>query len=103
MIKSELDEFLARELTHLSEKKIQDATKRIVNLMTDCLSQGIRIEVRGFGSFALNHRPPRESYNPKTGKRAKTRSKYIPHFKPGKTLKQGIDESSLKYPIIEED
>ena len=103
MIKSKLDEFLARELMHLPEKKIQDATKLIVNLMTESLSQGGRIEVRGFGSFALHHRPPRASFNPKTGKRAKTHSKYIPHFKPGKTLKQGIDENSQDHPIVEDD
>lgn len=103
MIKSELDEFLARELTHLSEKKIQDATKLLINLMADWLSQGSRIEIRGFGSFVLNHRPPRESFNPKTGTRTTTDSKYIPHFKPGKTLKQGIDQGSLQFPITEKD
>jgi integration host factor subunit beta len=103
MIKSKLDEFLAGELTHLSEKKIQEATKLIVQLMVDCLSQGHRIEIRGFGSFSLNHRPSRESFNPKTGKRTNTHEKFIPHFKPGKTLKQGIDDHKKHHHIQDDD
>ena len=103
MIKSKLDEILAGELTHLSEKKIQEATKVIIHLMTDTLASGQRIEIRGFGSFALNHRPARQSFNPKTGNRSTTEEKFIPHFKPGKTLKQGIDDSKQKYPIQNED
>jgi integration host factor subunit beta len=103
MIKSKLDEILAGEMTHLAEKKIQEATKIIINLMAESLASGQRIEIRGFGSFCLNHRPARQSFNPKTGKRSITEEKFIPHFKPGKTLKQGIDDSKQKYTIQEED
>ncbi|HBB52510.1 MAG TPA: integration host factor subunit beta [Legionellales bacterium] len=103
MIKSKLDEFLAAELTHLSEKKIQESTKFIIQLMVDAISLGHRIEIRGFGSFSLNQRPSRESFNPKTGKRTNTNEKFIPHFKPGKTLKQGIEDNKKHYPIQDED
>lgn len=103
MIKSQLDEILAQELNHLPEKKIQEATKLIIQILTKTLTSGQRIEIRGFGSFALHHRPPRESFNPKTGKRSRTKEKFMPHFKPGKTMKQGIDDSKQEYPIQKDD
>lgn len=99
MIKSQLDVFLSQEFTQLSEKKIQQATKLIIEQLETSLTSGERIEIRGFGSFALHHRPERLAFNPKTGKRVKTEEKFIPHFKPGKELKQGVDESKKLYPI----
>jgi integration host factor subunit beta len=69
----------------------------------DSLISGKRIEIRGFGSFSLHHRPPRQAFNPKTGKRVTTEAKFIPHFKPGKALKEGIDASKDKHPIKDED
>ena len=99
MIKSELDELLAKNLMHLPEKKIQLATKLIMGYLSATLSSGNRIEIRGFGSFCLNHRPSRQAFNPKTGKRANIEEKYIPHFKHGKELKEGIDKSRTKHAI----
>lgn len=99
MIKSELDELLAKNLMHLPEKKVQQATKLIIGYLTESLSSGNRIEIRGFGSFGLNHRPSRQAFNPKTGKRANIEEKYIPHFKPGKELKEGIDNNSKEFTI----
>ena len=99
MIKSELDELLANSLMHLPEKKVQQATKLLIEYLSESLSSGNRIEIRGFGSFSLNHRPSRQAFNPKTGKRAHIEEKYIPHFKPGKELKEGIDESRQKFAI----
>lgn len=103
MIKSQLDELLAQDLNHLPEKRIQEATKLIIQTLTNTLISGQRIEIRGFGSFTLHYRPARESFNPKTGKRSTTNEKYMPHFKPGKTLKQGIDDSKQQYPKIKDD
>ena len=99
MIKSELDALLSKNLMHLAEKKIQQATKLIIGYLSESLSSGNRIEVRGFGSFCLNHRPSRQAFNPKTGKRADIEERYIPHFKPGKELKEGIDASKKEFMI----
>jgi integration host factor subunit beta len=99
MIKSELDELLSKNLMHLAEKKIQQASKSIIDYLSESLSSGIRIEIRGFGSFCLNHHPPRQAINPKTGERLSIEEKYVPHFKPGKELKQGVDESKNEYMI----
>lgn len=100
MIKSQLNMFLSQRLPQLSEKKINVATNLIIKQLSEALIAGRRIEVRGFGSFSLHHRPPRQAFNPKTGKRVMTEAKFIPHFKPGKALKQGIDDSKKDYPII---
>jgi integration host factor subunit beta len=102
MIKSQLDVLLSQELTHLSEKKIQLSTKLIIEHLAQTLADGGRIEIRGFGSFALHHRAPRQAFNPKTGIRAITEAKFIPHFKPGKELKEGVDASKSNYPILQE-
>jgi integration host factor subunit beta len=103
MIKSQLIMFLSKKLPHLSEKKITAAVNTIIQHLSDSLIAGHRIEIRGFGSFCLHHRPPRKAFNPKTGKRVTTEAKYIPHLKPGKTLKQGIDDSKHQHPISDKD
>jgi len=58
--------------------------------MSTMLSRGGRIEIRGFGSFALNYRPPRRGRNPKTGDKVKVSAKYSPHFKAGKELRERV-------------
>jgi integration host factor subunit beta len=103
MIKSQLIMFLSKQLPHLSEKKINAAANLIMEQLSQSLISGQRIEIRGFGSFCLHHRPPRQAFNPKTGKRVMTDAKAIPHFKPGKTLKEGIEEHKDQYPISDED
>jgi len=97
MIKSQLDEMLAAEITNLSEKKIQDATRAIISFMADSLASGQRIEIRGFGSFSLSRRPARKTFNPKTREKSFIEEKSIPHFRPGKSLKHDIDASKSKY------
>ncbi len=99
MIKSELNMFLSQLLPQIAEKKIADASKRIIEALAHALETQQRIEIRGFGSFALHHRPERLAFNPKTQKRVHTEAKNIPHFKPGKALREGIDASQNKYPI----
>lgn len=95
--------FLSKKLSHLSEKKIHAATNHIIQLLSNALTSGKRIEIRGFGSFSLHYRPPRQAFNPKTGKRVITEGKNIPHFKPGKALKEGIDESKHQFQISDEE
>ncbi len=99
MIKSGLIKNLSAKMTHLPEHTIADSVNQLLQLMSDALVQNQRIEVRGFGSFTLHFRPPRNAHNPKTGERVKTTAKYSPHFKPGKELKERIDASKTRYPI----
>lgn len=103
MIKSELIDKLAKVNTHLPEKNIADGVNSILNLMSGCLSQGQRIEIRGFGSFSLHYRPPRNAHNPKTGEKVTTVAKYSPHFKPGKLLRERVDASRSMIAIEEDD
>lgn len=95
MIKSELIERIAQNMTNLPEKEIALAVNTIIDHMTDTLSKGNRIEIRGFGSFSLHYRPPRNAHNPKTGDKVITEGKYSPHFKAGKELKDKVDDSRL--------
>jgi len=62
--------------------------------MSQTLCDGHRIEIRGFGSFSLNYRPPRQGRNPKTGDTVPVPAKYVPHFKAGKELRDRVDESA---------
>ncbi len=68
------------------------SVKAIIDLMSKSLSNGDRIEIRGFGSFSLNFRPPRIGRNPKTGDKVNVPAKYVPHFKAGKELRSRVDK-----------
>ena len=103
MIKSELIENLAAKMTHLPEKQVSDCINRILDLMTEALVNNKRIEIRGFGSFSLHYRPPRNAHNPKTGEKVVTEAKHTPHFKPGKELRERVDASRAKYPITDKE
>lgn len=91
MTKSELIERLAERFPQLVAKDADYAVKMILDAMIDSLSQGGRIEIRGFGSFALNYRPPRVGRNPKSGEKVRVPQKYVPHFKAGKELRERVD------------
>jgi integration host factor subunit beta len=93
MTKSELIEHIAARHTQLSAKDIELAVKAIINYMTDVLSDGGRIEIRGFGSFSLHYREPRTGRNPKTGEPVVLSGKHVPHFKPGKELRDRVNAS----------
>ncbi len=93
MTKSELIEALAHKQSHLAFKDVELAVKCMIEQMSHALSSGERIEIRGFGSFSLHFRPPRLGRNPKTGDSVSLSSKYVPHFKPGKELRDRVDES----------
>ncbi len=103
MIKSELIAKLAAKMTHLPEKQVTDSVNCILELMSDALIKGKRIEIRGFGSFSLHYRPPRNAHNPKTGEKVITEAKYSPHFKPGKELRERVDASKEHKPLQEGD
>ena len=91
MTKSELIEALARRQTHLAFGDVELAVKSVIEQMSLALAQGERIEVRGFGSFALHYRPPRMGRNPKTGEAVALPGKHVPHFKPGKELRERVN------------
>ncbi len=93
MTKSELVEIIAAKQTQLSVKDVELAIKTLIDLMSDTLSSGQRIEIRGFGSFSLHYRAPRMGRNPKTGEAVSLDAKYVPHFKPGKELRDKVNES----------
>jgi len=94
MTKSELIEKLSDRLNHLSAKDVEKSIKEILELMAKSLSEGERIEIRGFGSFSLHYRAPRVGRNPKTGKSVELSGKYVPHFKPGKELRERVNLSA---------
>ncbi|MEZ5583390.1 MAG: integration host factor subunit beta [Candidatus Competibacteraceae bacterium] len=91
MTKSELIEVLARQQSDLPYKDVEDAVKTLLEQMSEALSSGERIEIRGFGSFSLHFRPPRMGRNPKTGDSVPLDGKYVPHFKPGKELRERVN------------
>lgn len=90
MTKSELIEVLAQRQPHLKADDVDMAVKSLLDMMSGTLANGERIEVRGFGSFSLNYRPPRTGRNPKTGAPVVLAGKYVPHFKPGKELRERV-------------
>jgi integration host factor subunit beta len=93
MTKSELIEQIAAKHSQLSAKDIELAVKAIISYMADVLAEGGRIEIRGFGSFSLHYRAPRTGRNPKTGEPVVLSGKYVPHFKPGKELRDRVNGS----------
>ena len=96
MTKSDLINLIAQKFPHLQLKDVDQATKTIIDQMSESLSSGDRIEIRGFGSFSLRYRPPRVGRNPKTGTTVELESKHVPHFKPGKELREMVNESRAK-------
>lgn len=92
MTKSELIEIIARKQSHLAGKDIELAVKTVLEQMSNALSSGRRIEIRGFGSFSLHFRPPRMGRNPKTGDSVALPGKHVPHFKPGKDLRDRVND-----------
>jgi integration host factor subunit beta len=91
MTKSELIEILSRRQGHLKADDVDMAVKTLLEMMSNSLTEGDRIEIRGFGSFSLHFRPPRLGRNPKTGDSVALPGKYVPHFKPGKELRDRVN------------
>lgn len=93
MTKSELIERLADLMGQAQSRDIEIAVKELLEQMAQTLQKGERIEIRGFGSFSLHYRAPRTGRNPKTGETVELDGKYVPHFKPGKELRDRVNES----------
>lgn len=91
MTKSELIAQLAAKQPQLDYRDVELAVKELIDRLSTALSAGQRIEVRGFGSFSLHYRPPRIGRNPKTGDSVQVPDKHVPHFKPGKELRERVD------------
>lgn len=91
MTKSELINLLTGHQGQLQPRDVELAVKELLEQMSVALATGERIEVRGFGSFSLHYRPPRTGRNPKTGSAVQVPDKFVPHFKPGKELRERVN------------
>ena len=93
MTKSELIARLSERFPQLVAKGADFAGNMILGALSGALVRAGRIEIRGFGSFALNYRPPRTGRNPKSGEKVSVPAKWVPHFKAGKELRERVDQS----------
>lgn len=91
MTRSDLVEALAEKFPQLTQRDADMAVKSILDAMSEALIKGHRIEIRGFGSFTVNRRPPRLGRNPRSGESVAIPEKRVPHFKPGKGLREAVD------------
>lgn len=93
MTKSDMIARLAERFPQLVAKDADFAVKMILDALSEALAKGDRIEIRGFGSFSLNYRPPRVGRNPKSGDKVSVPEKWVPHFKAGKELRERVDSA----------
>ena len=93
MTRSELIDALTEQQTQLNVNDVELAVKILIDQMAETLSSGQRIEIRGFGSFSLHYREARLGRNPKTGDAVDLRGKHVPHFKPGKELRERVNRA----------
>ncbi len=91
MTRSDLVEELAARFGQLTQRDAEYAVKTILDAVGDALVRGHRIEIRGFGSFSVSRRPPRMGRNPRSGEAVHIPEKRVPHFKPGKALREAVD------------
>jgi integration host factor subunit beta len=92
MTRSDLVAMLAERFGQLTQRDAEFAVKTVLDAMGDALARGHRIEIRGFGSFQVNRRPPRVGRNPRSGEQVIIPEKLVPHFKPGKALREAVDQ-----------
>lgn len=102
MTKSELIEIIARKQSQLAYKDVELSVKTLIEQMAQALATGERIEIRGFGSFSLHFRPPRIGRNPKTGDSVALNGKHVPHFKPGKELRERVNETIEEHTSVQQ-
>ena len=91
MTRSDLVAKLAERFSQLTHRDAEFAVKTILDAMSDALARSHRIEIRGFGSFSISRRPPRVGRNPRSGEQVMIPEKLVPHFKPGKALREAVD------------
>lgn len=99
MTRSELIQRLAERFPQLIQKDAEVAVAEILGTIHRTLISGDRVEIRGFGSFSLNHRPPRTARNPKSGEKVAVPGKFSPHFKAGKELRERVEASANQIPL----
>jgi integration host factor subunit beta len=92
MTRSDLVEALAHRFGQLTQRDAEFAVKTLLDAMSEALARGHRIELRGFGTFSVNRRPPRMGRNPRSGESVAIPEKRVPHFKPGKALREAVDQ-----------
>jgi integration host factor subunit beta len=100
MTRSDLVDELAARFGQLTHQDADYAVKKILDTMSDALVRGHRIEIRGFGSFSINRRPPRMGRNPRSGESVAIPEKRVPHFKPGKALREAVDAKTQQLRVI---
>ena len=100
MTRSDLIANLAYRFPNLMTKDADIAVKEILDAIGQSLAKGDRVEIRGFGSFGLNHRPARIGRNPKSGEKVQVAAKYVPHFKAGKEMRERVEDSVKNTPIL---
>ena len=96
MNRSDLIAILANNFPALTAKDAELVVKEIIDAISESIAQGDRVEIRGFGAFSLHERPPRNARNPKTGEKVSVPAKAMPHFKPGKELRERVDQAMKK-------
>ena len=96
MTRSDLVEELANRFAQRTHRDAETAVKAILDAMNDALVAGHRIEIRGFGSFSISRRPPRVGRNPRSGESVAIPEKRVPHFKPGKALRESVDQRTAE-------
>jgi integration host factor subunit beta len=94
MTRSDLVTKLAERFSQLAHRDAEFAVRTMLDAMSDALARGHRIEIRGFGSFSISRRPPRVGRNPRSGEQVIVPEKLVPHFKPGKALRESVDQSA---------
>ena len=94
MKRSDLISRIASQQEHLPEADVEIAVKAMLEQLSAALANGERIEIRGFGSFSLHYRPLRIGRNPKTGESVALAAKYVPYFKPGKELRERVNQGA---------
>ena len=93
MTRSDLVALLAERFGQLTQRDTEFAVKTILDGMSEALARSHRIEIRGFGSFSVSRRPPRVGRNPRSGEQVVIPEKLVPHFKPGKALREAVDRN----------
>ena len=96
MTKRELIEAVANARPHLARRDLETLVNAVFKTLTDALTRGERIEIRGFGSFIVKRRNAREGLNPKTGEAVSVAAKRVPFFKAGKELKMRVDHQNAE-------
>ena len=99
MTRTDLIDTLASRFPGLATKDSEIAVKLNLEAICEALTQGNRVEVRGFGSFSLSYRPARAARNPMSGQAVSVPAKFVPHFKAGKELCERVNRSGKRYAL----